>query len=162
MASMTVRLVSGRKMRASLLCMPQSSAPHPLSGKGSCRAGTDGANRAPSVGSSLSGIVAFLGARRPPERVEQAVVGDFEHPPVDLAPGGVLLVVRRRGGLVRLIGGGPAAQAPRPEAAGSARLNWRNDGLACAQRLAFIRLDKIAITPPEPAGTAAAISSITT
>jgi hypothetical protein len=53
-------------------------------------------------------------------------------------------------------------QAPRPEATGSPRSNWRNDGLACAQRLAFIRLDKIAITPPEPAGTAAAISSITT
>src|SRR6185312_10975343 len=115
MASMTVRLVSGRKMWASLLCMPQSSAPQPLSGKDSCRAGTAGANRAPSVrssvGSSLSGIVAFLGARRPPERVEQAVVGDLEHPPVDLAPGGVLLVVRRRGGLVRLEGGRPAAQA---------------------------------------------------
>src|SRR5215813_13809712 len=111
MASMTVRLVSGRKMRASLLCMPQSSAPQPLSGKGSCRAGTDGANAPPAVRFSLSGIVAFLGARGPPERVEQAVVGDLEHPPVDLAPGGVLLVVRRRGGLVRLEGGGPAAQA---------------------------------------------------
>src|SRR6185437_5176131 len=110
MASLTVRLVSGRKMRASLLWMPQSSAPQPLSGKGSCRAGTDGANRAPSMGSSLSGI-ASPRRRRPPERVEQAVVGDLEHPPVDLAPGGVLLVIRRRGGLVRLEGGRPAAQA---------------------------------------------------
>src|SRR6266496_4637178 len=110
MASMTVRLVSGRKMRASLLCMPQSSAPQPLSGKTSWRAGTDGANRAPVVRCSLSGIVAFLGARRPPERVEQAVVGDGEHAPVDLAPGGVPLVVRSRGGLVRLEGGRPAAQ----------------------------------------------------
>ena len=55
--------------------------------------------------------------------------------------------------------------APWPETAGSVtgpRSNWRNDGLACVQRLAFIRLDKIAITPPEPAGTAAAVSSITT
>src|ERR1700755_379538 len=118
MASMTVRLVSGRKMRASLLCMPQSSAPQPLSGKGSCRAGTDGANRAPAVRSSLSGLVAFLGACRPPERVEQAVVGDLEHPPVDLTPGGVLLVVRRRGGLVRLEGGRPAGQGPGPARAG--------------------------------------------
>ena len=56
MASMTVRLVSGRKMRASLLCMPQSSAPQPLSGKASWRAATDGANLVPSVRCSLSGI----------------------------------------------------------------------------------------------------------
>src|SRR5271154_1594396 len=109
---MTVRLDSGRKMRASRLCMPQSSAPQPFSGKGSCRAGTDAANLAPSVRSSLSAMVTFLpvlstvskhpclSPRGPPERVEQAFVGDVEHPLVDLAPDGVLLVVRCRRGLV--------------------------------------------------------------
>src|SRR5215470_647916 len=115
MASMTVRPDSGRKMRASLLCMPQSSAPQPLSGNGSCRAGTEGANRALPVRSSwwcwLSGMAASLGARRPPERAEQAVVGDVEHPPVDLAPVRVALVVRRDRGRVRREGGRAAAQA---------------------------------------------------
>src|ERR1700722_15839866 len=118
---MTVRLDSGRKMRASRLCMPQSSAPQPFSGKGSCRAGTDAANLAPSVRSSLSAMVTFLpvfkhclSTRGPPQRVEQAFVGDVEHPLVDLAPGGVLLVVRRRRGLVGFEGGRPAAQG-RPQ-----------------------------------------------
>src|SRR5689334_6799934 len=100
MASMTVRLVSGRNTRASRLCMPQSRAPQPLSGNGSCRGGTEAANLAPFVRSSLSGMRP-LGARRPPQRAEQAVVGDVEHSLVDRAPGGVLLVVRRHGGRVR-------------------------------------------------------------
>ena len=43
MASMTVRRVSGRKTRASRLCMPQPRAPQPLIGNGSGRGGTDGA-----------------------------------------------------------------------------------------------------------------------
>ena len=64
------------------------------------------------------------------------------------------------------VGGGlldrPHAGAAAARFAGSPRSNCRNDGLACAQRLAFITLDKIAITPPEPAGAAAAASSITT
>ena len=60
MASMTVRLVSGRKIRASLLCMPQSSAPQPLSGNGSCRGGTEAANRA------ALGEVVVVGHGTPP------------------------------------------------------------------------------------------------
>src|SRR5690349_11197511 len=112
MASMTVRLVSGRKTRASRLCMPQSREPQPLSGNGSCRGGTEAANLAPFVRSSLSAMKMSpsLGAGRPPQRAEQAVVGDVEHPLVDLAPGGVLAVVRRHRGRVGVEGGGPPAQ----------------------------------------------------
>src|SRR5580700_11871800 len=117
MASITVRPVAGRNTRASLLCMPQSSAPHPLIGNGSCRAGTEAAKREPSVRSSRSGVAWFLPSRpgrlgpgRSPERVEQAVFGDVEQAPVDLAPGRVVLVVGRRGGRAGFEGGRPAAE----------------------------------------------------
>ncbi len=53
-------------------------------------------------------------------------------------------------------------QAGRPVAAGSPMSNCRNDGLACTHRRAFIRLDMMASTPPEPGGTCAAASSMTT
>ena len=52
--------------------------------------------------------------------------------------------------------------ALRPDLAGSLRSKPRNEGAACTQRLAFIRFDMIASTPPEPGGTRAAPSSITT
>jgi hypothetical protein len=55
MASITVRPVAGRNTRASRLCMPQSSPEQPLSGNGSERGGTLGANRSPAVRLSVSG-----------------------------------------------------------------------------------------------------------
>src|SRR5947207_691872 len=98
--------------------MPQSSPLAPLSGYGPERAGTDGRNRSPSLRPSLSAmgspfsrrgagggsVVGAPGGKRPrryagrpPERVEQAILGQFEHPRVDLQPPGVAVVVSRDG-----------------------------------------------------------------
>ena len=56
MASITVRLVAGRKIRARRLCIPQSRLPQPLSGNTAAGAGTEGWKRAPLVASSLSAM----------------------------------------------------------------------------------------------------------
>src|SRR2546429_9775692 len=60
MASITVRLVDGRNTRASRLCIPQSRLAEPLRVYGCGRAGTDAANRAPSLRLSLSAMMLFF------------------------------------------------------------------------------------------------------
>src|SRR6266487_1178892 len=136
MASITVRLVAGRNTRASLLSIPQSSPAEPFSAYGLERGGTDEENRPSSVRLSLSAIgLSFgcrgkgagggplpgrvpgwpavrLGACRPPERSEQAILGKAEQPRIDPPPGGVGVVVGRDGGRIRLEGGRALAQLP--------------------------------------------------
>src|SRR5437763_9843766 len=112
MASITVRLVDGRNTRASRLCIPQSRLAEPLRVYGCGRAGTDAANRTPSLRLSLSAMMLFFRLWRsaggqlrsggPPERVEQAFLRETEHPRVDLSPGRIALLVgghSPRGGL---------------------------------------------------------------
>src|SRR5580693_7374979 len=110
MASITVRPSEGRNTRARRFCMPQSSPADPFRPNGSARAGTDVANLScPVISCSVIGA-SFGDARRPPQRVEQAFLGQVEHPPVDLPPGGVAVVVGGHRGRVRLEGRRALAQ----------------------------------------------------
>src|SRR2546429_5466769 len=121
MASITVRFVDGRNTRASRLCIPQSRLAEPLRVYGCGRAGTDAANRTPSLRLSLSAMMVFfrlwtLGGRSglrsggPPERVEQAFLRETEHPRVDLAPGRIAPLVGGHGARVGLEHGRAGAQ----------------------------------------------------
>src|SRR5580700_5462823 len=152
MASITVRLVAGLNILASRLCIPQSSPPDPFSGYGSAYGGTAGKNRSPSVRLSLSAIgppsaarmrlrggrlvpgrdcrQARSCARGPPQRVEQAILGEFEHPRVDLVPPRVAVGIGGRGGRVRLESGRALAQV----AFELGQAGVEPGALACAQR----------------------------